>query len=183
MEDYKIVDLYWERKEKAIAETEKKYGRLFRRIAGNILGSAQDAEECVNDAYVRAWESIPPQKPEKLSAFLGKITRNLALNRYAREHAQKREGGMPLILDEVAELIADRSLPAPDDALAFRELINRFLADLPPRTRIVFVKRYWYMYSTKEIAASCAISEGSVKMLLMRTRNQLKKRLEQEEML
>ena len=90
---------------------------------------------------------------------------------------------MPLILDEVAELIADRSLPAPDDALAFRELINRFLADLPPRTRIVFVKRYWYMYSTKEIAASCAISEGSVKMLLMRTRNQLKKRLELEEML
>ena len=107
MEDGRIVELYWERDETAIAETQKRYGRYCHSIAYNVLHSDEDAEECVNDTYVRAWNSMPPQRPSRLAAFLGRITRNLALDRYLFDHAQKRARSTELILDELEECIPD----------------------------------------------------------------------------
>ena len=105
MEDSEIIDLYWRRDESAVSETEKKYGALCRGVAQNILKSAEDAEECVNDALHQAWTSIPPQRPDKLGAWLGKVTRNLALNAWKRDRTQKRQGGITALLDELAECV------------------------------------------------------------------------------
>ena len=180
MDDKQIVALYWERSETAIAETELKYGRYCRYIADNILHSAQDAEECVNDTLRKAWETIPPQKPELLSAYLGKLTRNLAINRSIRDRAVKRSHGTEVILEEVEELIPDpRGNDAADD-IHMREAINAFVASLPKETRIVFVRRYWYMSSVKDIAADYGMTESKVKVMLMRTRAKFREYLERE---
>ena len=180
MEDHQIVALYWARSETAIAETEIKYGRYCRYIADNILHSAQDAEECVNDTYQRAWDTIPPKKPELLSAYLGKITRNLAISRSRFENAQKRAPGLAVILDETEEFIPDPSQGDITDELHLRQAINAFVASLPKETRIVFVRRYWYMSSVRDIAADMGMTESKVKAVLMRTRQKFKEYLERE---
>ena len=182
MDDTQIIELYWARAESAVAETAKRYGRYCHTIAHNILHSDEDSEECVNDTYLRAWESIPPMRPERLSTFLGKITRNLSLDRYRRDNAEKRGGGeVPLALEELQEC-----LPAGDgedlavDDLLLADIFNRFLSALTPEARKFFVRRYWYLSPVKEIARSYGVGESKVKMSLQRSRNALKKLLTKE---
>lgn len=182
MEANEIIELYWTRSERAIRETAKKYGRLCHSIAYNILKSHPDSEECVNDTYLHTWNAIPPRRPDNLAAFLGKITRNLALKRYARDHTQKRGGGqVALALEELAECLPDPNTP--DNRLEVKELanlLNTFLATLPPEARNIFLRRYWQLCPVKQIAALYGISESKVKMSLMRTRGKLKLYLEKE---
>lgn len=182
MDDQQIMDLYWARSEAAISETADKYGRYCHAIAFNILRDDGDSEECVNDTYMRAWGAMPPQRPNRLSTFLGKITRNLALNRYERYTAAKRGfGQMPLALEELQDCIpAAGSVEQAIEDAALAELINRFLAALPADTRKIFLRRYWYLSAIKEIAADCRCSESKVKMTLLRARNELRQILEKE---
>ena len=179
VEDEKIVELYWARSEDAIKQTDIKYGSYCRRIAMNILSSELDAEECVNDAYLRAWEAIPPHRPERLSAFLGKITRNISLNRYARDHAQRRVPTVEAVYEELSELIPDTA-ESIDDERELAEAINHFLASLPQKSRIIFIQRYWYLCSVKEIAKNRGLTESNVKVILMRTRKMFKEYLTKE---
>lgn len=182
MEDKNIIQLYFERSEAAIAETAAKYGKLCRNIAYNILYNEEDAEECVNDTYMKAWEVIPPQIPEKFAAFLGKITRNLAISKYRHNSSQKRGGGqVAYALEELAECIPDKNTTeqAISDKL-FIEQINGFLEKLPVEKRKVFMQRYWYLRPISEIAEEFSMSESKVKMILHRTRNTLKEVLEKE---
>ena len=181
MDDQKIVDLYWERSEEAIAQTQKKYGKYCYHIAYTILYSNEDAEECINDTYLRAWGAMPPAKPNRLSTFLGKITRNLALDRWEKNHAQKRGGAIELALDELSECIPDADSTAdPIDGIALGDAINAFLAGLPQKTRQIFVRRYWYLSSVKSIARDVDMSESAVKVSLMRTREAFRLHLEKE---
>ncbi len=182
MEDKKIVDLYWLRSESAIQETKTKYGNYCHTIAYNILYSYEDSEECVNDTYLRAWNSMPQHRPSVLKTFLGKITRNLALNKYKALCAGKRNyGQVPLALDELQDCIpgGDNTANTVDD-LALAEIFNRFLASLPEERRKIFMRRYWYLSSIKEIANEYSMGESKVKMSLMRSRNELKTLLEKE---
>ena len=178
MDDREIVALYWARSETAIRETDRKYGKYCHAIAYNILYSREDAEECVNDTYLKAWDSMPPKRPDRLSAFLGKITRNIALNRYAHDHADKRNINLTEIYDEVMEPFADPSDMI--DEILLRDAINSFLAALPSETRILFLRRYWYMSPVKEIARDYGLPEGTVKSILSRTRKKFKAYLEKE---
>lgn len=182
MDDGQIVDLYWARSETAISETANKYSKYCHTIAYNILHSNEDAEECVNDTYMRAWGAMPTQRPNRLSAFLGKITRNLSLNRYEKYSAEKRGmGQLPLALDELHDCIpaANSVEQAIDDTLLV-EIFNSFLASLPTEKRKVFMRRYWYLSPIKEIALDYSISESKTKMTLLRLRNELKYILEKE---
>ena len=182
MEDREIVELYWKRNEKAITESEIKYGRYCFSIANRILRSREDSEECVNDTYVRAWNSIPPKKPEKLSVFLGKITRNLALDMLDRLNAQKRGGReISLVLDEIAECVSSVNTTEKEfDNLTLTEHLNSFLKTLTTENRKIFMQRYWYIMSIKDIAKENSFTESKVKMSLMRTRENLKIFLEKE---
>lgn len=182
MDDKQILDLYWARSENAISETASKYGRYCHYIAHNILHNDEDSEECVNDTYLKAWETIPPKRPEQLATFLGKITRNLSLDRYRHSTTKKRGcGQVSLVLDELQECVpAAGSVEQVIDDLVLQETLNRFLSYLPTETRKIFMRRYWYLCSIKEIAADFGISESKTKMLLLRSRNQLKKLLEKE---
>lgn len=181
MEDEKIIELYWERNQTAIGETERKYKRYCGKIAHNILRDAQDTEECLNDTWLRAWNSMPTERPGILSAFLGAITRNLSLDCYRRKHSAKRGGGvMPYIYDELRECAGGEE---PFHQVAQGELvaaINRFLAGMERENRVIFVRRYWYMDEVKEIAGRIAVSESKVKSSLFRSRKRLYTYLEQE---
>ena len=182
MDDKQILDLYWERSEAAISETSKKYEKYCRYIAFNILHNDEDSEECVNDTYLRAWNSIPPNRPSVLKTFLGKITRNLSLDRYELLNAKKRNGGqMPLIFDEIQECIP--SLDSTEnivEEIALTDILNRFLSSLSLEQRKIFMRRYWYLSPIKEIATEYDMSESKIKMSLFRSRNELKKMLEKE---
>lgn len=182
MDDKQIIDLYWSRSETAITETAKKYGRFCHSIAYNILASHEDSEECVNDTYLNAWNAIPPKRPLWLSAFLGKITRNLALKKYEKDTAAKRGGGqVALALEELAECIpVPGSLEKTVEDRILTDKLNAFLAQLAPETRSIFLRRYWQLCSVQEIAETLAVSESKVKMSLMRTRGKLRNFLEQE---
>lgn len=182
MEDQKIIDLYWSRSESAISETADKYGRYCRRIAYNILHNHEDCEECVNDTYFRAWNTMPPNRPNRLSAFLGKIVRNLSLDRYDSYTTEKRGlGQVPLALEELEACIPSSSdTEQVIDELALAQLLNHFLSGMKSEPRMIFVQRYWYLNSIKEIAADFDISESKVKMTLLRIRKKLKEFLEKE---
>lgn len=182
MDDSKIIELYWDRSEQAISETSKKYGKYCHYIAFSILHNDEDSEECVSDTYLRAWNSIPPNRPRKLQTFLGKITRNLSLNRWEKLSAEKRGAGqISVVLDELTEC-----LPAEENTadivknMVIREILNRFLDELPTNTRKMFVRRYFYMSSVKEIAEEYGLSESKVTVTLFRTRKKLKTTLEKE---
>ncbi len=182
MDDRQIIALFNERSEAALSETAKKYGRYCRTVAYSILRNEEDSEECVNDTWLRAWESIPPQCPERLAAFLGKITRNLALNLYKHKNREKRGGGQTLlVLEELAECVpgTDSTEEAVEEAL-LTAVLNRFLEELPAEKRKVFLRRYWYLSSVKEIAEDFGLSESNVKMTLLRMRSKLKQTLEKE---
>ena len=175
MEDSRIVGLFWERNEQAISAAAEKYGRYCASIAGNILGNREDAEECVNDTYLHAWNAIPPHRPEVLSAFLGKITRNLALNLYKHNTADKRGGGeLPAVLDELAELVSgDEDTEQAVNQKELSHAIDSFLDTLSPEKRNIFLRRYWYTDSITEISARYKKSEGNVSMTLIRIRRKL----------
>ena len=180
MEDKQIVDLYWERSESAIAETEKKYGRYCHYIAYQILENDEDAKEIVNDTYLKTWQTIPPKCPESLKPYVGMISRQLALNAYEEQHTQKR-GQITFVLDELAEC-----LPGDDEdwdvvsGVALHDSLNTFLRGLPQKTRNIFIRRYWYTSSIAEIAEEYSMKDSAVAMLLLRTRNKLKTHLQKE---
>ena len=176
MDDKQIIDLYWARSERAISETAGKYGKYCHYIAYNILFNEEDSEECVNDTYLKMWDMIPPRRPDRLSAFLGKITRNLAFDRYKYKNRGKRGNGqVPLVLDELAECVstADNAEHIIDD-LVLVDCLDRFLAALPAETRSIFMRRYCFFSPVKEIAADFSMTESKVKMTLLRARNTLK---------
>ena len=180
MEDGRIIELYHSRSEQAIGETERKYGKYCYHIAYNILRNAPDSEECVNDTYMRAWQTMPPQKPNKLSVFLGKITRNLALDRYKFLRAEKRGGGQVELALEELRLASAGSMDMIVEEIVLVQTPNRFLAGLSTEARILFMGRYWYLRSIKDIAQRSGLSESKIKMSLMRSRNKLKSLLEKE---
>lgn len=179
MEDEDIVKLYLERNPNAIEETDKKYNKYCKKIALNILNNNEDAEECVNDAYLKTWDSIPPQHPKLLSAYIGKIVRNLSIDRIKYKKASKRGSGeMALILDELSECISGKENI--EDELYDKEIIeaiNNFIDTLPKNKRDMFILRYWYAYTTKEIAKKLNISEGTICVTISRTREKLKEYL------
>ncbi|MBO4872549.1 MAG: RNA polymerase sigma factor [Lachnospiraceae bacterium] len=182
MKDAEIVELYWARDEQAIRETAEKYGRYCQTIAFNILHDREDSEECVNDTWLHAWNAMPDQRPERLSAFLGRIARNLALKKREKDSAQKRGAGeVPLVLEELSDCLpaADHSDRIVED-MVLAEAFNRFLASLKAEQRKIFLRRYWYLSSVREIAADLGISESKVKMSLLRSRKELRQLLEKE---
>ena len=176
MEDKDIVQLYWDRNEQAIAETSAKYGRHCTNIAMNILNNPEDAEECVNDTYMKTWDSVPPNRPVILSAFLGRIVRNLSLNRYKRDRTAKRGGNeMTVILDELGDIVSDEE--AAIDVVIRNELvqtINSFIAALPKEKQYMFFRRYWYSDSIKAIASNCGRTENYISVELGRIRKKLR---------
>lgn len=182
MEDEAIIALYWQRSEEAIVQTQKKYGPYCHSIAYNILQNHHDSEECVNDTYLSAWGIIPPRRPSLFSALLAKITRNHALDRYKHDRTEKRGGGqLPLALEELKDCIpAGNSEAEYLENRALTELLNRFLTGLSEKNRQVFLLRYWYLCSIRQIGNKLGLSESNVKMTLLRTRRQLREQLEKE---
>lgn len=183
MEDSQIVDLFWQRDERAISEIGQKYGRYCHAIANNILHNRQDAEEVVNDTYIGAWNAMPPHRPVILSTFLGKITRRLSLKKWRARTAEKRRGDeLAVALDELEACIP--SAQSMDQTLEERELtqiINAFLDTLPTDARRVFLRRYWYFDSISEISFRFGFGSSKVKMMLKRTREKLLVRLQKED--
>ena len=184
-DDQKIIELYCNRSENAIAETAGKYGRYCNAIAYGILGSREDAQECVSDAYLTAWNAIPPRRPADLGTYLGKITRNLSIDRLRTRSRKKRGGGeAPLALEELEEVVAGSD--SPENEAVRKELIaalNRFLGDLTRQERYVFLRRYWYLDSLTDIAEKTGFSGSKVASMLYRLRGRLKKQLMKEELL
>lgn len=179
MDDNDIIALYWQRDEAAISESQKKYSRYCNSIAHNILNNQEDVEECVNDTYFSAWNSIPPNKPISLGAFLGKITRNLALKKVRSNSALKRgDGIVELTYMELQECISGgMSIETEIEATELSELIDRFLRKLPMEERQIFLCRYWYFESITDISEQFGFGQSKVKMILMRTRKKLQHEL------
>lgn len=182
MEDNHIVDLYWKRNSDAIMESSKKYGNFCYCVANNILHNQEDAEECVNDTWFRAWNAIPPTRPKSLRMFLAKITRNLSFDRFAAKSSQKRGSGeIDLVLDELSECI-----PANSDVASeyeYKELclfIQQFAEKLPLKDRSIFLQRYFFANTVADIAATLGLSENNVMVNLCRTRKKLKHDLQKE---
>ena len=182
MEDSKIIELYWQRDESAIHKTEEKYGNYLNKIAFNVLMDAEDSKECVNDTYFQAWGSIPPNKPTHLSLYLGKIVRNLAINRLRDKSAIKRTANRYSIsLSELEECVPyGNSLDEVIDENVLSELIGKYLRKVSDDARRCFIKKYFHMESIKEIAEFYEMSEAKVKILLHRTRKGLKEFLKKE---
>lgn len=182
MEDEQIVELYWQRSDQAISETNRKYGRYCHTIAYNICGLSEDAEECVNDTWFRAWNLMPDQRPRLLSAFLGCITRNFAIDRVKAKNRLKRGGGeAALALDELEDCISGGVNP--ERALEEKELagaIGGFVSSLPEEQRMMFVLRYWYLAPIDEIAERLSVSKSKVKSSLFRSRGRLRAYLQEE---
>ncbi len=182
MDDELIVQLYWDRSEDAITETDRKYGKYCNSIAYGILRDKEDAEESVNDTYMDAWNAMPPHRPSMLATFLGKITRRISIDRWRSKTRQKRGGGeVVLALGELEQCISHGQSPEQEiEKKILGEAINRFLDKLSAEERRVFLARYWYMDSIKEIAAHFKFSQSKVTSMLLRTRNKLRNHLEKE---
>lgn len=181
MDDKKIIELYFKRSEDAISETERKYGKYCYSIARRIVSNDEDAKEIVNDTYLKAWNTIPPNKPDPLSTYLGMICRQTALNRY-KETTRKKRGGraIDVALDELIDCIPSERENEIVDRMLIAKLLNSFLESLPKKTRMIFIRRYWYMDAVSQIADTFAMSESGVKMTLFRARLKLKKYLKRE---
>ena len=182
MDDAKIVEMYWNRKEEAIAETKRKYDKYCFAISHSVLHNQQDCEETLNDTWLAAWNAIPPHHPSNLATFLGKICRRLSINRWRSLSAEKRGGGEAVLsFDELEECIADdRSFRENQDAEIITETINEFLSDLKETERRVFVCRYFYFDTIDEICTRFHFTQSKVKMMLKRTRDKLKDYLIEE---
>lgn len=176
-DDQMIVALFYARDEAALAQAQQKYDAYCYYIAKQILDSHQDAEECVNDAWRRAWETIPPQNPTELSSYLGMLTRSLALDRLKQRNAQKRGGGqVPLVLDELQECIGEADAQD-EQSEVIRQALDSFLATLPERTRMIFMRRYWYTDAVATIARDYGMRESHVSTILSRARKKLQQYL------
>ncbi len=184
MQDEKIIALFFERNEQAIKEATDSYGSFLKAVSCGILRSDEDASECLSDTMLKAWQTIPPQKPRSLKAYLGRIIRNLSLDVYDKRVAQKRGNGEACVqLDELSECIpSDENVLDRLEGKELSETISRLLRKEKTKPRVVFVQRYWYMLSVKEIAENNIMSESAVKMSLQRTRNRLKAELQKGEM-
>ena len=183
MDDGKIVDLYWARDEKAITESQRKYGRMLSSLSYSLLSSYEDAEECVNDTYLDAWNAMPEARPEFLGAFLSKITRRISIDRFRAKHREKR-GGMNEILSELDECIpSEDRVERQYENMLLRDEINDFLYSQPKEKRVMFVLRYFYSKSVSEIARQISVGESKVKTTLFRMRKELQERLEEKELL
>lgn len=182
MDDEEILDLYFDRSELAIQETDRKYGPYCYKIAIHILSNPADAEESVNDTYYLAWKLIPPRRPQRFSTFLGKLTQNLSIDRWRESTAQKRGGGeTQLLLDELAECVARSESPETEFVRKeLRAALNRFLRGLPERERAIFLFRYYYALTKEEIAQKTGLSANQVKYILQRTRKKLADLLQRE---
>lgn len=181
MEDIQIVDLFWARDEQALRETETKFSPLCRSIAARFLPSAEDAEECLNETWLRAWNSIPPKRPQMLAPFLAKITRNLALDRCREAIAEKRGGGeLPLALEELGEVASGSGIESELERKQLAEALNGFLCALPEKDRTLFLKRYFSVTPLRELAAEQGTTERALSMRLHRIRGKLRTYLEKE---
>ncbi len=182
MEDSQIVTLYWNRDEAAIHHTDKKYGRYLSKIAFQILNDREDCQESVNDTYLAAWNSIPPQRPGVLCTYLGKLTRRISIDLFRKKTAAKRgRGEYEASLEELGDCVSGSTTPEESvDAQLLAEAIGQFLRGISQEARNAFIGRYYYLDSVKEIAAYCRISESKVKVLLHRTRLSLREFLEKE---
>ena len=185
MDDLEIIELYFCRDEKALTETAHKYGNYCYTVAFSVLNSMEDSKETVNDTYLELWNTIPPERPTVLSAFIGKITRRLAIGRWRKNTAVKRGGGeFEATLDELSECISDNAnVEKIVEGKLVVSTINEFLKKLPDTERNVFICRYWYADSVKSVAKQFGFSESKVKSMLMRTRTKLKQKLAEEELL
>ncbi|MBQ8399748.1 MAG: sigma-70 family RNA polymerase sigma factor [Clostridia bacterium] len=182
MTDEKILELYLARDERAIHETDCKYGKYLRYIANGIVYNEEDSKEIVNDTYFKSWNAIPPAHPDPLKSFLAKITRRLAINRLEKADAQKRGGGQYLLALEELEgcLASSGSVEQELDEAVLCQALNDFLRSLSVQARRVFIRRYWHLHPIARIAKDLSMSESKVKSMLLRTRNSLKNYLEQE---
>ena len=185
MNDQHIIELYWVRDEEAIRYTAERYGKYCYAIAYNILANKEDSDECVNDTYLDAWNSMPPHRPHILSAFLGKITRRIAIDRFREKNAKRRGGGeIPLALEELSECVAaPGDLTREVETARIAESVQGFLGTLPDLERRLFVRRYWHMESIANLAAHFGMSESRAKSMLHRTRAKLRRYLEKEDLL
>ncbi len=179
MEDREIVELYWQRSDRAVQESEKKYGPWCRTIARNIVADPRDAEECVSDTWLRAWNAMPPQRPKLLRPWLGKVVRNLAINRWEKNRAQKRYAGVELLLDELSEAIpSPQTVERTLEARELGELISAWLRDLPAQDRKLFLRRYWNGEALKDLAGPLGESQEQLAQRTFRLRRALKTELE-----
>ena len=178
MEDQQIIGLLFQRSETAIFVLQQKFGGLCRSIISNILPDSRDVEECASDTYLRVWNSIPPQCPDRLDSYIARIARNVALDRYDYNTASMRHTGLTLAYEELAMFLPSREDQT--DGVEFRTFINRFLKGLPKPARMMFVRRYWYGESIAQIADAFECSEEKVKSTLFRTRNKLRQSMIKE---
>ena len=182
MNDIDIIALYWARDERAVAETAAKYGKFCHGIAMNILSVNEDAEECVNDTYHKAWTVIPPQRPEYFRAWLGRVVRNIALNLWNRNHTKKRNNGMETLMSELEECVPAReSVESEIDDIELGRTISRWLGTLSEEDRSCFILRYWNGVSLKDVAARCGMTPDKLAQKMFRLRKSLKEALEKEE--
>lgn len=185
LDDSEIIELYVNRSEDAISHTAQKYEKYCHSIAYNILNNNEESDECVNDTYFRAWKAIPPHLPQKLSAFLGKITRNLALNRYEKRKAAKRgTGQIELALSELTECVDMKSdVESESNRRLITEAINKFLGAQTREKSDIFVQRYWYLMSIKQISEQSGIKESQIRSVLFRMRAELKEHLKKKDLI
>jgi RNA polymerase sigma-70 factor (ECF subfamily) len=182
MDDARIIELYWQRDERAVSESRAKYGGLLMRIAVNILQNAEDGEECVSDTYIRAWDTMPPQRPHSLAAYLGRIVRNLSVNRWHTLRAQKRGGGAELLLSELEECApANASAEQEAERAELTAAIDRWLRSLSRSDRALFLRRYWYGDAVNMLAEECGVTPRALASRLYRLRQGLRRELEKEE--
>ncbi len=184
MEDREIVELYWQRSQTAIVESQKKYENYCMKVALNVLSNWEDARECINDVWLAAWNAIPPNRPEILSAFLGKIARRISIDCYRRQTAAKRGGNeITLAIEELEEcLVARDNVEEAIEKKELEKVLNEFVCGLEEEKRDMFMRRYWYLDSMKQIAKRHKCSESKVKSILFRCRKQLQERLQKEGM-
>ena len=181
MEDVRIIELYWQRDEAAIRETDVKYGGFCHRLAMNILHSFQDSEECVRDAYGRCWDTMPPQRPASLRAYLGTILRNLSISRYRAAHSQKRFAGAEVLLSELGDCVpAPESVQRAVEAVELGGFISRWLDGLDREDRVLFVRRYWNGDDVKTLAGELGVRPNALTKRLLRLRERLRQTLEKE---
>ena len=181
MEDTYILELYFQRDEAAISETALKYGAFCHKIARNILSADADAEECVNDTYLQVWNAIPPQRPDRFGAWLGRVVRNIAINLWNKNHRQKRYHGMTQLLGELEDCIpSPRTVEHEIEEKELTEIINRWLDDLSQTDRVLFMRRYWNGETIKELAKEWGVTRGKLAKQMYQLRLKLKFRLEQE---
>lgn len=181
MEDPAIIELYWARDEDAITQTDRKYGPLCRSLAYNILSDREDSEECVNDTWHRAWDTMPPQRPDSLRAYLGRIVRNLSISRLRRRTARKRGSGLELMLSELSDCVPDPHSPEQEtDARELAAIISRWLRTREQEERVLFVRRYWYGEAVSDLARQWGATPNQMAKRMFKLRQSLKQTLEQE---